>query len=384
MNLLFIQPITNLTGCPISLQNHLRNIHSRYANLFVLVPDDGPIVERYRRLDAKILITPMHMLSKQLHLLRPYLLKFVPTMLRVMSVLRKNRIQLVHINSYCNLYGGVAARLMHIPVVWHVRGFPEAPKRFERIYMNTLNRLSTTVIFPASRTRDELFAQNGISFKKTVVVPNGVDLKTFNPRIDGSPIRRELGIGRNKRVVGVISHLGAPKGQHVLVQAARIVHEANTKAVFLLAGGCHIPEYLGYLHELIDQNGLQNQVKIIPSREDVPRLMSAIDLIVFPSFRECFPRTIIEAMAMGKPIVASDVGGISEAVADGVTGLLVRPGDPAQLAESILRILNDRRMSRSMGLLARRRAEELFDNELTSRRIETVYRNIVQKDEAST
>ncbi len=186
------------------------------------------------------------------------------------------------------------------------------------------------------------------------------------------PSRRwTLPFPRTPAVILYVANLFPYKGHLDLVEAAAAVTARFPKAHFLLAG--REEGTGGQVRRRIEELGLQEQVRLLGPRDDVPALMAAADLVVHPSHEEGFSNTILEAMSAGKAVVATAVGGIPEAVEDGVTAILVPSRSPERLAEVLVSLLTDPARARAMGEAGRRRVRERFPLEKMVRGIEGLY-----------
>lgn len=186
----------------------------------------------------------------------------------------------------------------------------------------------------------------GVPNDKIEVIPNGVDLSIFNTKVDGSAMRAKLGIAREPLVVTAIRFVKR-KGPGYLVSAFSKVLESVPNAKLAIAGSG--PEAAN-LRAQIDKLGMEKSVKILIGlrREEVAELMAAADVFVLPSLVESFGIVLLEAMAVGTPIVCTRTQGANEIVDDEVNGVMVPPSDSDALADAILRILNDSKLSRTL------------------------------------
>jgi glycosyltransferase involved in cell wall biosynthesis len=176
------------------------------------------------------------------------------------------------------------------------------------------------------------------------VIYDGLDLERFRPTRDRDDVREELGIARDTPVIGVVGNIQEWKGQHVLLEAMVDIVRAVPNATALVVGGAHRSgrAYADGLRRFVTANGLTKNVVFTGARQDVPDVMNAMDVVVHTSVRgEPFGRVIIEAMSVGRPVVATRAGGVPEFVHDGVDGVLVAPGDANELATAIVRLLSD-------------------------------------------
>ena len=210
-----------------------------------------------------------------------------------------------------------------------------------------------------------------------VTIYNGLDLDAFGTGVDRAGARRELGLGKEDIVIICVGRLVFVKGHDVLVAAAPeiIASLAGDGEVRFLAVGDG-PRRESLIRQA-RRLGVEGNLSFLGFRSDVPRLLSAADLMVMSSRNEGLGMSIIEAMAASLPVVGTRVGGIPEVVQDGVTGALVPPDDPGALARACARILQDNRMARSMGSAGRRRVEGLFRIERNIQRTALLYRELL-------
>ncbi|HCA48133.1 MAG TPA: hypothetical protein DEP45_12520 [Armatimonadetes bacterium] len=163
------------------------------------------------------------------------------------------------------------------------------------------------------------------------------------------------------RVLCNVANLTRPKSQITLVEAMSLVPQDGLSSECWIAGSFeHEPQTVEAIRGAIAEHNLEGAVKLLGRRRDVPDLLNAADIFVLSSRQEGFPITILEAMAAGKPVIATDVGGCAEAVVDGETGLIVPPEDPQALAEAISALISDPERARSMGEAGHRRVEREF------------------------
>jgi len=207
-----------------------------------------------------------------------------------------------------------------------------------------------------------------------------VNTERFRPGRDES-VRAEFGLDPEAPVAVFVGRPIREKGLPELLQAFARVREQLPGARLLLIGatmmGSGNPDGLEEVRGWVNDWGIEDAVHLAGMRTDVERLLRGADLLVLPSHREGMPRSILEAMATGLPVVATDIRGCREEVVDGETGLLVPIHDPVRLADAILRILDDPEKRRAMGDAGRRRVEELFDEEKVLDRQIEVFRRLL-------
>jgi glycosyltransferase involved in cell wall biosynthesis len=197
---------------------------------------------------------------------------------------------------------------------------------------------------------------------------------------EGKRIRSELGIEADAFVVGNVGRLALQKGQRHLIAAMPLLLERVPQAHAVIAGGGDLEDYL---RDLAAEAGVTDRVHVLGPRKDVPALMHAVDVFAMPSIWEGFGLVLLEAMAAGRPIVASRVATIPEVVVDEQTGLLVPPGDRLALAEGLARLALDRRLARRLGEAGRERLRAHFSIEKMVGDTELLYRELME-DRGST
>jgi glycosyltransferase involved in cell wall biosynthesis len=216
------------------------------------------------------------------------------------------------------------------------------------------------------------------------VVDNPVDFRRFDRRAATTDAARaELGIPPGAQVLGILGQITHWKGHDTAVAALVRLHHRHPEARLLIVGAIKfaMPStrfdnqgFLEGLHRQVAEHGLSRHVSFLGERRNVPRILSALDVLLVPSTEEPFGRTIAEAMAIGTPVVATSVGGPPELIQDGVTGLLAPPGDPEAWATAIERILARPDETRAMADRAHAVAVQRFDSERHAARMMEVLR----------
>ena len=222
-----------------------------------------------------------------------------------LRVIDEEHIRLAHLNSavpFCK-YVGIAARLKRLPVLWHIREDP-AGKRVRRL-KKWIRRLSDRILVVSSEL-EMAFRGEG----RVVKIYNGVSTETFRPGLDGSALRERYGIPADAFVFGIVGTIEERKGVLEFLRAARRVTDSGADIFFLVVGD-GLPEDERQVRDYIRaQGGLGERVVMTGRLACIPEVMAAIDILVIPSLWEGFPRSLIEAMASGKPAIATDVGEI--------------------------------------------------------------------------
>jgi glycosyltransferase involved in cell wall biosynthesis len=272
----------------------------------------------------------------------------------LVRLLRRERPDLLHASSSkAGVLGRLAAAVSGVPVrIFTVHGWAFAahsgvPSRLYRWADRLVEPLTTVTICVSEHQREAGLAAGTCASERTVVIPNAVDVST-PPR--SRPVERP------RPLIVAVGRLKAPKDFPTLVSALAALPRDSFDAL-IVGDGPDRPR----LEEQIRTCGLAGRVRLAGERRDVPDLLAEADVFVLPSRSEGHPVSVLEAMAAGVPVVASRVGGIPEQVDDGVTGLLVAPGDPEALAAALGRLAADPALRRRLGAAGRVRAEKAFD-----------------------
>jgi glycosyltransferase involved in cell wall biosynthesis len=302
-------------------------------------------------------------------------------------LMRRQRFDVVHVHTpIAAVVGRVAARLAGVPtVIYTAHGFyfhDNMPRRVRTplVWMEKLLGPITHMLLTQSGEDAATAVREKICHAERVQhIGNGVDIRRFAAAPDGAD--RLDGLSKDDRVVGFVGRMVAEKGILELIEAMQAVVKAVPNARLLLVGDTldddRDQQLKQTLRRMINESGLASRVVFTGFVQDVPRAMASMDVFVLPSYREGMPRTIIEAMACGRPVVATDIRGCREEVVHGVTGLLVPVKDPNALAQAIIQTLSDPQRARRMGEEGRRRAETLFDEEKVLDKQIEIYKRLV-------
>jgi glycosyltransferase involved in cell wall biosynthesis len=273
---------------------------------------------------------------------------------------------------HCSL----AALLAGCQIVCHVRNTYPNPTLRQRIPLLPVDRF----IFVSGESR----RQFGIALPqaKTRVIYDAIELPEIDAVESGKSVRRELGIPTDCTVIGTVARVNPQKDYFTLVSAAATVLKNRPNTRFLIVGDNsrvdlnrqHYEEIASRLREL----GIEDKFIFTGHRDDVYRLMSAMDISVLATHREGFGLCVAEAMAMRKPVVATEVGGLLEVVESGVTGYLHRHGDSKQLADMILSLMSEPGVAERLGSAGYEHVRESFSRQAFSRQLTETYLELVR------
>lgn len=305
-------------------------------------------------------------------------------------LMRRERFDIVHVHTpVAAVLGRLAARLAGVPlIIYTAHGF-----YFHEHMRPAVRRAVVWVEKLLGSFTDMLLAQSqedaATAVEERICPPcrvrwigNGVDVARFGA-VAGTGRRASFpGLGPQARVVGFVGRLVGEKGILELVQAMEEVAREVPQARLLLVGDTLEDDrdrgFKEVLRGEIARRGLASRIVATGFVEEVEQALAAMDVFVLPSYREGMPRTILEAMASGKPVVATNIRGCREEVVHGVTGLLVPVKDSRALAQAIVQVLSDPEAARRMGEAGQRRAVRLFDERMVVHRQLEIYRELVK------
>ncbi|RJP35471.1 MAG: glycosyltransferase family 1 protein [Actinobacteria bacterium] len=298
------------------------------------------------------------------------------TVLALARLLRKGGFDLVLTNSAkADIYGSLAARLAGTLVVWRLHDIVDADA-FSRVNIMLFRVFASffaaRVLAVSEAVRGALVSR-GVSGDKIAVVYNGIDLEELDKVAERRGARAEWGLEEDVPLAGMVGRLVDWKGPDRFLEAAARVAGEIPRARFLLVGDAIFGEagYVDELKAMAARLGLGERALFTGFREDALRIMSGLDVLVHASLLpDPLPTVLIEAMALGLPVVAADAGGVREIVREGKTGLVVPPGDVPALSEAMVELLSHPGAAAGMGRAGRELAGERFDSERQARRME--------------
>jgi glycosyltransferase involved in cell wall biosynthesis len=276
-----------------------------------------------------------------------------------------------------NVSGVVAARLAKVPaVISQVHNVAHWDNKRQIFMDSLLGGWRDKVIAVSEAVRQDYIKQTGIAPQKCVVIYNGIDLEIFNCASQAAQVRQKWGIAPQDKVVGIIARLVSQKDHETFLRAAKLVKDTIPGVKFLVVGEEEEQGRLEQLEAQVTELGLDQQVIFTGTQRDIPAILSIMDVSVLSSTREGFSNVVLESMACGVPMVATDVGGNAEAIVDGETGFLVPPQNPQYIAERILNILNSPGLADSMRQASRERAN-LFSLNNNIQQVDQLYSNLL-------
>lgn len=340
LRVMFLLTSMPVGGAETLLANLVRRIdRSRFAPEIVCLKQRGPLGDEL----AEELPVHSELLSSKFDV------RVLPRLSRLFRSRRADAVVTVGAGDKM-FWGRIAARMAGVPVVasaLHSTGWPDGVGRLNRL----LTPLTDAFIAVADSHAKFLVQQERFPIDKVVAIANGVDVERFQPS-DGREARKSLGFDADAPVLGIVAALRPEKNHALFLAGARQILDRSPRARFLLVGD---GERRPALEQMAAQLRIRDAVRFVGSRNDVPELLAAMDVLALTSQNEACPVSILEAMAMERPVVAANVGSVAEVVVDQETGFLFSPGDLKGFVDSALSLLSDPSLRRRMGSAGRRR-----------------------------
>ena len=310
-------------------------------------------------------------------------------------LIRRERFAVVNTHSpVAAAVGRLAAWLARTPVIIYVvHGFyfhDDMPRRKRRCFVALewlLGRITKAFMFVSDEDRHTALREGiATDAANATTIYNGVDLDSYPPKGFSSPgtreLRRALDIPLAAPVVGIVGRVVREKGYIEFAEMAKLVSTCRSDVYFLVVGDALPSDRDGILTEFrrrVATAGLDDRFRFAGFTDRVAEHLQVMDVFVLPSYREGFPRSVLEAMGCALPVVATNIRGCREAVVNGQTGLLVPPRDGTALAEAVTRLLSNPDLARSMGAAGRERAVRLYDRRFVQRRFVEVVDNALKE-----
>jgi len=332
--------------------------------VFCLSEFDMPYGDKIRKQNIKV-----HVLKRRSNF-------DILRLLKLASLLRKEKIELVHSLLYiATAYSYFACKLAGIRnFIPSILGYTHRNSLFVRLVDMIAINSAERVVTNSLDLKNYLAKYIQTDINKIVTIPNGIELDLFNKPVDKNLIKKQIGIMDSKKVIGIIAKDSKVKNISLFIETAKALLEQEADICFVLIGH-ELDE--GKKEKWLKNFPLKNRFFFLGTREDIPKLLSIFDVFVLTSFSEGLPGVIIEAMAAGKPVVSTGVGGCPELVSNGKNGFLVPSNNKNELIKAIKAILNDKEMAIAMGKAGRKFIEENFSMGKMVRETEELYLQIM-------
>jgi glycosyltransferase involved in cell wall biosynthesis len=292
------------------------------------------------------------------------------------SLMRRYQPAILQVNSSRDSWiGAIAGRLISpSPKIIRIRHISTPLNRNMTTQLLYRRLLDMVVVTGGERTRQGLIERDGLAADRVAAFPIGLDVEYFQPAPADPNLRLELGLPNRQLLVGIISYLRTYKGHEYFIEAAGRIAEKRDDVTFIIVG--EGPEEQA-IRTLIEQRGLTSRIRMLGFRDDLLNVFRSLDVFAIPSVEgDTIPQVLMQALAMGIPVVSTTVGSIPDVVIEGETGFVVAPRDGMALAERILQLCDDAGLRGRMGANGRTLVKRSYSIDKMLDRMETVYRNL--------
>ena len=275
------------------------------------------------------------------------------------------------------VYGTMITKLRKIPLIISFRENSRLKiyqKKIQLSFLKFSNLFVNKVIAVSENTRRFTIKYVKLNPKKIIAIPNGIDLKRFNKKINIKKIKKEFNLDKEK-IITIIARLNPQKNHKNFLKAASIIAKSIPNTKFLIVGDGKLRKKLENYSNFL---GISKKIIFTGIRKDIPEILKISDIFILSSDYEGLPITILEAMASSKPIVATNVSGNPEAVVHNKTGILVPPKNSEALAKAVIKLLKNKKLRKQMGKQGRRRVEKYFTIEKMIKEYEKVFDSLIK------
>jgi glycosyltransferase involved in cell wall biosynthesis len=354
---------------------------------FVVLPTDTRHINRFSphldRLGIEYRFVPLGVLRRRYfkfwRLLR-FAFEVLAGARALRRIIKEKNIALVHTNTNTILAGGLAARRARLPHIWSIHELVLEPAVVRNTLHFLIPRMATKVVTVSRAVRDHMLKDASQFADRFEFILGSIDVQPFLHAQGRARVRQQWGVNDDEVLVGMAGRVTRWKGQSVFAQMAELLLQRYPKVKFAAVGGVFDTEtfYMEQFREQVRALGIERNFIIDDFRADMPDVFAAFDIFVLPStLPEPFGLVVIEAMASGKPVVATAPGGPSETVQEGETGYLVQPSDPEGTAAAVEKLLADPELRARMGAAGRRRACEVFSLPRYVKDFEELYARLI-------
>lgn len=292
----------------------------------------------------------------------------------------EKKIQILHLYGLqANVVGRLVAKFCKVPIVITAQRSTDDWRKWYHTLMDRFTFPYVDLIISNSfAAKKRLMEREKFPESKIAVIHNGIELPKFRETSQETKqrVRNEFNLSPEELIVGTVARLHPVKGHQYLLEAAKIVLKKFPETKFILVGEGPLGNKLKSLSKTL---GIRQNLIFTGFRKDIPEILSTLDIFVLPSLLEGCPGSIQEAMAMRKPIVATKVGGIPEIVIDKITGFLIKPRDSKDLAETIIKLLKNKKTREEMGKEGKKVIETKFTLEKMVKETEDIYEKLIEK-----
>lgn len=384
---LYLHAGAELYGADKILLELLTDLDKTKFKPIVLLPNDGPLVNKIKNIGVDVQIVHYPIIRRKFFTvigILKYSLKYLKYGIILSRFVKKNEVNVIHVNTTAVLEGAFIKVFNNVSIVWHIHEIIMSPKIMFKFFSYLIQHVSNKIVTVSDATRNRLLESNYVSSDKIYTIYNGINSENIishNNYETKKIMKSQLNIPNDSKVIGMVGRINSWKGQSDFVGAVNQLFRENKNIHAVMVGSVFEGEEFRFeeLNNEIDKTIFPNQIHIVQFTEDIADFYSLFDVFVLPSTRpDPFPTVVLEAMANRLPIVAYNHGGITEMIEDKKSGYLVDVGQIEKLAESISDLVNNDQQRKLIGEAAHFRQMSLFNKKNFVKKFEKVYENVTR------
>ena len=383
IKVLFISHNSGMWGAERSLLLLLKNIDRKHFESIVILPGPGPLKEKIDNLNIKTYevwspwwVKPHVSKARFGRRIIKEIIQEIIAVIRLCRIVSKEKVAVIYTNTIVKFSGAITAFITKKPHLWHIREIiPDNPNLLSvlphKMLFKLISRTSRTIIANSNATTAQF---QGINTKnKLRIIYNAQET---NGSHKFNSLKSIDGVKSTDWIVAVVGSFQKRKAQDDAIRAVKIAEGAITNIKLLLIGDGQ-KEYKDYLKSLCSELNISERIVFTGYRNDVPQILSRCKLLLMPSWNEAFGRVIIEAMAAGIPVVGANGGGAKEIIQEGITGYLVSPKTPSEMAEKMVYLFRNPNVAKRLGINGEKNVAEKFSVSNYVHGIEEVLEDVV-------
>jgi len=294
------------------------------------------------------------------------------------KIITENTVHILHCHGYkADIYGCLIGKRAGVKVVCTLHGWLGGSTKL-RIYEKIdyyFYKFLVDKIITVSKAYENRLIKMGIAAEKIVTIPNTVDTRVMKTSVASKDLKKEFGISSSHKVVGIVARLSREKVHEVFINSCVEILKGYRNVTFLIVGeGYRLP----VLKNIVAELGLEKNIIFTGYQNDIAAIYSALDIVVLSSLTEGLPVSLLEASSFEKPVVATNVGGVSEIVVNGKTGFIVPPNNSKSLADKILLLLNNDELAKRLGRNGQNFIDDKFGPESVSNKTMLIYDHVLR------
>lgn len=366
-NIVFLHSSSELYGSDRSLLNLVKNLDKDKFNITVILPEDGPLVDKINSFDnVEVIINELAVLRRKnlsLSGMSKYFIELMRSIKFINNLIKEKSIDIVYTNTSVIFVGGISAKICKVKSVWHIREIIKS--KYERFIVSKIVNIFSDYIIANSKATAEAISKNK---DKVKVVYNAIDIEKNSGLEDIDEVYKEVAStivkSNNKIRIGMAGRINRWKGQKLFVDMAKLVSEENDNVEFLIAGDVYKGEdyILDDLKGYILESGVKDKIGLLGQVDNMSNFYKKLDIFVLPSIQpEPFGLVVIEAMNNKLPVVATNHGGPVEIIDNNIDGFLVDYKDAREMAQVVNKLIKDKELRNYIAANAEKKVKEKFN-----------------------